>query len=103
MDLHPKKRIEIVLEAPALHRLTAALDQAGVTGYTITPVLAGRGEGGSWSREGLVGNAGQMVMVLCITDPAKADAVLERVMALLARQIGIVSVGDVMVVRPERF
>jgi nitrogen regulatory protein PII len=103
MDLHPRKRIEIVLEAPALHRLTSALDAVQVTGYTILPVLAGRGEGGTWSRDGLVGAAGQMVMVICITDARRAEAVLERVMALLARQIGIVSVSDVMVVRADRF
>jgi nitrogen regulatory protein PII len=100
---HLKKRIEIILEAPALHRLTDRLNQAGVTGYTIVPVLAGSGREGTWSAEGLAGDAGRLVMVISIVDAAKADAVLERVYSVLARQIGIVTVSDVQVIRADHF
>jgi nitrogen regulatory protein PII len=100
---HLKKRIEIILEAPALNRLTDRLNQAGVTGYTIVPALAGRGRGGGWSGDGLAGDAGRLVMVISIVDPSKVDDVLERVHAVLARQIGIVSVGDVHVIRADHF
>jgi hypothetical protein len=55
MDMHRKKRIEIILEAPAMNRLSAALEAAGVTGYTVLPVLAGKGKTGAWTRDGLVG------------------------------------------------
>lgn len=103
MEMHRKKRLEIILEAPAMNRLTNALDLAGVTGYTALPVLAGKGTTGAWTRDGLVGGAGAMVCVICIIDPSKADAVMERIMAVLARQIGIVTLGDVDVVRGERF
>lgn len=103
MGMHAKKRIEIIVEAPAIHRLTAALEAAGVTGYSILPVLGGRGSTGSWSRDGLVGGAGQMVMLICITDAGRVEAILADVMRLLSRQIGIVTVGDVAVVRGERF
>ena len=103
MERFSRKRLEIVLEAPALNRLTAALDAAGVSGYTVLPVLSGRGEDGHWSREGLVGDAGRMVMVVCITDAGKAEAALARIRTLLSRQIGIVTLGDVEVLRGERF
>jgi len=43
------------------------------------------------------------VMLLTVIDPAVLDSVLERVYALLERQIGIVMVSDVHVVRAERF
>lgn len=103
MDMHRKKRLEIILEAPAMNRLANALEQAGVTGYTVLPVLAGKGTTGVWTRDGLVGGAGAMVCVICIIDPSKVDGVMERIMAVLARQIGIVTIGDVDVVRGERF
>ena len=103
MDMHRKKRIEIILEAPAMNRLANALEQAGVSGYTVLPVLAGKGTTGAWTRDGLVGGAGAMVCVICITDPSRVDAVIERVMALLSRQIGLVTIGDVDVIRGERF
>ena len=48
---HPKKRVEIMIEAPALARVTDALDRAEATGYTVLPALAGRGNGGNWQRD----------------------------------------------------
>jgi hypothetical protein len=44
-----------------------------------------------------------MVLVMCITDPARVPQVLEPVYKLLARQIGIVTVSDVSVVRADHF
>lgn len=100
---HLKKRLEIIVEAPALHRLTDRLDRAGVSGYTIVPALAGKGRTGGWSSEGVAGDAGRLVMVISIVDPTKVDAVLEGVYAVLARQIGIVTVCDVQVIRADHF
>ena len=39
MQTHIAKRVEIVIEAPLERRLTEALTAAGVTGYTVLPVL----------------------------------------------------------------
>lgn len=103
MQMHAKKRLEIILEAPALNRLAIALEAAGVSGYTVLPVLAGKGKTGAWTRDGLIGGAGAMVCVVCITDPSRVELVLERVMAVLSRQIGLVTIGDVAVIRGERF
>jgi nitrogen regulatory protein PII len=103
MQMFAKKRIEIFVEAPALHRLTDALEKAGVKGYTILPALAGNGASGPWSREGQVGDAGRLVQIVCITDPSRAETVLDSVYTLLARQIGIVSVSDVQVIRETLF
>jgi nitrogen regulatory protein PII len=104
VDMHLKKRVEIVVEAPALQRLLDRLDRVDVTGYTVIPALAGRGMGGgAWRGEGLAGDAGRMVLVVCITDPSRVDTVLEAVYAIVSRQIGIVSVSDVQVIRKDHF
>jgi nitrogen regulatory protein PII len=103
MDTYPKKRIEIVVEAPALSRLLDRLDRAAVSGYTVIPALAGRGREGSWRGEGLAGDAGRMVIVVCITDATRVDAVLEAAYAIVSRQIGIVTMSDVSVIRAEHF
>lgn len=100
---HKKKRIEVIVEAPVLSRLLDDLDRLSVTGYTVLPALAGRGRTGSWRRDDAVNPAGQMVCVVCITDQQKVEGVLGAVHGLLARQIGIVSVSDVEVIRQEHF
>jgi PII-like signaling protein len=103
MQTHAKKRIEIVVESPLMARVIAILDEAGVGGYTVVPALAGRGKDGAWHRDGIVGRVGTMVMIFTIVDPAKVDALMEPLFTLVSRQIGVVTVSDVHVVRPEQF
>ena len=103
MQTHRKKRLEIVIEAPVVDRLVALLDRAGVTGYTITTALAGRGREGTWRREGLVSEAGRMLVVMTVIDPARVDDLLAQIYPLIARQIGILTLWDIDVIRADHF
>jgi len=63
MEMHDAKRVSIVIEAPLETRLTDALMEAGVTGYTVMPVTGGSGRSGQWTRDGqLTGFAGRAVL-----------------------------------------
>lgn len=103
MQTHAAKRVEIIIEAPMERRLTDALHRAGVTGYTVLPVLGGSGRSGNWSREGQVGRAGGMVAVVCLIRPERLDGLLDAAFAVVDRHIGVVSVTDCQVLRAERF
>ncbi len=103
MQTYPKKRIEIMVEEPLMSRLIALLDELGVGGYTVLPAIAGRGHDGAWHRDGLVGRAGSLVQIVCILDEARVDAVLEPLFEIVSRQIGIVTVSDVQVIRARHF
>ncbi|MGF1649398.1 MAG: DUF190 domain-containing protein [Hyphomicrobiaceae bacterium] len=103
MQMHAKKRIEIMVEAPLMGRVIAILDANGATGYSVLPVLAGRGLDGSWHRDGLVGRVGSVVQVFCIVDERRVDELLEPIFKLVSKQIGIVTVSDVQVIRSEHF
>ena len=102
MQTHSAKRVEIIIEAPMEGRLTDALQAAGVTGFTVLPVLGGSGRSGQWSREGQVGRAG-MVAVICLIRPDRLDALLEAAFGVVNRHIGVVSITDAQVLRAERF
>jgi nitrogen regulatory protein PII len=102
MQTHPAKRVEIIIEAPMERRLTAALEGAGVTGFTVLPVLGGSGRSGRWTREGQVGRSG-MVAVICLIRPERLDTLLEAAFAVVDRHIGVVSVTDTQILRAERF
>ncbi len=103
MQTHLAKRVEITIEAVMQSRLTEALTAAGVTGFTILPVLGGSGRSGSWSRSGQVSRAAGMVQVVCIIKPERLDDLLEGAFAVVERHIGVVSVVDCEVLRAERF
>lgn len=102
MKTHDAKRVEIIIEAPMEGRLTAALVAAGVTGFTVLPVLGGSGRSGQWTREGQIGRSG-MVAVVCLIRAERLDALLDAAFAVVERHIGVVSVTDAQVLRAERF
>ncbi len=103
MKTHPKKRIDIMVEAPLLNRVLSILEDQNVVGYTVMQALAGRGTDGSWHQDGLVGRVGSVVQVFCIVDESRLDEILEPLFKLVSRQIGIVTVSDTQVIRPEQF
>lgn len=103
MQTHIKKRIAIVIEQPALNRVLDKLDQLAVTGYTVYPVIAGRGREGSWRADGMVSDAGRMVSVVCICDPAKVESIVEPIFAIVSRQVGIITITDCEVLRQDHF
>ena len=103
MQTHQAKRVEIIIEAPMERRLKTALEEAGIAGYTVLPVLGGSGRSGRWSREGQVSRAGGMVAVVCIIRPERLDGLLEAAFSVVETHIGVVSVSDCEVLRAERF
>jgi len=103
MQTHKAKRVVITIEAIMQRRLTDALMGAGVTGYSILPVLGGSGRSGEWSRDGQVSRASGMVQVICIIKPERMDALLEAAFEVVDKHIGVVTISDVEVLRAERF
>lgn len=98
-----KKRVEAVFEAALLGRLTERLDQANVSGYSILPIIAGRGHAASWTVDGQIRDTGNMVALFCIADPSRVDEIVEVIFATISNQIGFVMISDVLVIRSERF
>ena len=103
MPTHRKTRSEIIIEAPLRNRRTELLEGSEVSGFTVLPAISGLGEKGSWQRAGQVSDAGRMIVVVCIVDPGRADEVVESIYGLLSRQIGIVTISDVEVIRTDKF
>ena len=99
MEKHDAKRVAIIIEAIMESRLRQALEGAGVTGFSVLPVLGGSGRSGSWRRDDTVSRGGGMVQVICIIRPEKLDAMLE----VVDRHIGVVTISDCQVLRADRF
>lgn len=103
MQTHKAKRVVITIEAIMQKRLTDTLESAGVTGYSILPVLGGSGRSGAWSRDGQISRASGMVQVVCIIREERLDGLLEAAFKVVDKHIGVVTITDVEVLRAERF
>lgn len=100
----PKKRLSIIIETPFLSRLEKILQEdAKVGAYTVFPAMAGAGRSGCWSRDTQSSDAGTMVQVVVVLDESHLPAVLRPVREVLDKQIGILTLTDVEVLRPELF
>lgn len=103
MKMHAAKRVEIIIEAMMESQITRSLEAAGVTGFTILPVLGGSGRSGQWTREGGIGRASGMIAVICLIAPSRLETLLDSIFPLLDDHIGVVSVTDTHILRAERF
>jgi PII-like signaling protein len=101
--VHDKRRLEIIVERMALTRAGNILEAAGLTGYTVLPAMAGFGNSAHWQSAGDLSTTQDMVVVIAIGDNEKIERALEDLARLLSRHIGVLSVGDVQVMRPGRF
>lgn len=102
MQMHRKKRVEVIIEAPVAMRLAQLMDRHG-RGYTMLPVLGGSGRSGPWTRDGQVSSAGGMVAFVAVMDDGALEPLLDEIFRLVERHIGIVSICDCQVVRGEKF
>ena len=103
MQTHKAKKVEITIEKVMERRLTEALKKAGVTGWSVLPVLGGSGRSGEWSREGQISRGTGLVQVVCMIRPDRLDGLLEAAFAVVERHIGVVCISDCEVLRAERF
>jgi PII-like signaling protein len=100
---HSKKRLEIVIESPLLRRVIGLIDGAKVSGYSVLPIIAGNGHSGRWEATGLVSESGKMFTVVCILDQNELDLLLSAIYPIVERQVGILAISDVQVIRAQRF
>ncbi len=101
--MHPKKRLEVIIERMAQGRACKVLEEAELTGYTVISAMAGYGDGKHWQRDTDLSTAQDMVVIISIGSPERIETAVRRLNALFAVHIGVLSVSTVDVMRPELF
>lgn len=87
------KRIEIVVEAPQEDAIRRLIDAAGIDGFTLMHAVAGRGQRGDRTSDGL-SNAFQNVVFLIAAPADQTARFVEEVRPILERTGGICLVSD---------
>ena len=102
MQLHKKKRIEIVVEASCAPTILKMIESTGAKGYTVVRDVAGKGNRGVPDDAHLTDVFGN-VMIIVIAAEKIAHEIVGKSQPLLENYAGIVTMSDVDVVRDEHF
>jgi nitrogen regulatory protein PII len=102
MQLHPKKRIEIVVEASCAPRILEMIEATGAKGYTLLHEVSGKGHRGVRNDSHLT-DVFRNVLIIVIAAESTAREIIRKSQPLLENYAGIVTVSDVEVVRNEHF
>ena len=96
-----RKRIEILADQAQVKRVTAIIDQVGITGWTVLPVTSGRGREGRWREERVLGTDKNVIVTIASME--NADALAEALVPILSSHGLLLTMWDVQVIRGERF
>lgn len=101
--MHTRLRLELIIERMAAARACSVLEAAGLTGYTVLPAISGFGGVTRWNRDTDMSASSDMVVIISIGAENQVHSALRDLEGLLGSHIGVLSVGDVQVLRPDRF
>jgi nitrogen regulatory protein PII len=102
MQLYPKKKVEIVVEAARIAKLLEMIKALGGTGHTVIPELAGKGRRGIRD-EAHVSDVLRNALIIVIATQDMALRTVEEAHKLLKNYADIIYVSDVSVVRDDHF
>lgn len=102
VQLHPKKKIVIVIDATAVPDVVAIAKRAGAKGHTLIPHATGRGSRGVRGAHDIF-DEGQNAIVIVIGENDVVLRILDEAMTLLESYAGVAYVSDVQVARPDHF
>lgn len=101
-DTVARRKIEVLVDAPLIPRVTAAATAAGVSGWTILPALSGSGRNGRWSDDQVTGVESK-VLFMTVTSAEKAAILIEKLSPVLESHGLLLISSAVDVVRGGKF
>lgn len=84
-----KIKVEIIIENIFLDRLSRALDDLGVAGYTVLEIVEGKGAKGGYQKNFGVTDINKKNLVLVISDKGKEQLIIDAASKLVRGGSGI--------------
>jgi PII-like signaling protein len=97
-----RKRIEILVDTPLVPRIVRQIKAAGISGWSLIHVDSGGGREGEWQHDDVTG-ASAKTIILAIAGDAKAKQLVDTLAPMLDSHGLLLTVGEVQVVRGDRF
>ncbi len=97
-----RKRIEILMDTPLVPLIVGMIREVDISGYSLFHVDSGGGRHGQWQHDDVTGAAAK-TMMLALASEEKANALMEKLAPKLDSHRLLVTMGNVQVIRGDRF
>ncbi|MFC4292057.1 P-II family nitrogen regulator [Sphingorhabdus arenilitoris] len=102
VDTVVRKRIEILVDTPLMPIIINMIKSAGISGWSVIHVDSGGGRDGEWQHDDVTGAAAKSIL-LAIASDEKAQALIDRIEPILETHRLLLTVGNVQVIRGDKF
>lgn len=102
VQIHRRRKIEVIVEAPLARAVIEWLGEQGVRGYSMIPRVSGGGQRGERLTDDVT-KVFENVLIIAIAPEALAQHILLGFHARFPNVTGIVYLSDVEVARAEHF
>ena len=97
-----RKRIEILVDTPLVPRIIRLIKEVDISGWSVIKIASGGGRDGRWDHDEVTGAAAKSI-ILMIANEVKASLFADRIAPLLESHGLLSTIGNVEVVRGDRF
>ncbi len=97
-----RKRIEILVDTPLVPKIISYVKKVDISGWSVIKIASGGGRDGRWDHDEVTGAAAKSI-VLMIASEEKAGQFADEVAPLLESHGLLITIGNVEVIRGERF
>ena len=97
-----RKRIELLVDTPLVPKIIQLVKDVDISGWSVIKIASGGNREGRWVHDEVTGAASKSI-VLMIASQDKANALADRVAPLLESYGLLLTIGNVEVVRGDRF
>ncbi|QIK95985.1 DUF190 domain-containing protein [Sphingomonas sp. HDW15A] len=102
-NVHPMKKIEVVVHAGDIKLIEAALRDAGVAGWTIIRDVAGMGHHGFHQARTIFSDETGLVMFVGVAPAQRIRQAALEIETLFRTRAGVLFLSDVEVIRSDYF
>jgi len=102
VDTVIRKRIEILVDTPLLPRIVDLIRSVDISGWSVLHVDSGGGRDGSWQHDDVTGAAAKSIL-LAVANETKAKALTDAIEPILESHGLLLLVGNVEVIRGDKF
>lgn len=103
INLHPMKKIEIIVAGEHEKIVTTMMEEAAITGFTLIRNISGKGHSGFHEGKILFNEKASLILLIAVAPEEAIATIALGMKTLFQNQSGVMFVSDVSVARVDYF